>query len=337
MLNIIFFLSVLISFINATEKPDMGHFITYDGLKIRTAHWQDQSSTSKGTIILLQGMGSYIEGDQEFAQLLAQQGYNVLTFDWRGQGASQRTTRHSTLLDIDNFQAYERDLETFIKHSKFVKGPLILMGNSMGGHLAIRYAHNYPNQIDGIVTLAPMVEIKTAPYPYYAAKAIADIYVALGWGEKFVFGYNSFSYDKCVANYNPEKYGDIKRYLKDCKNFNENPNLAVGGPSFNWLKAAFKSCEEISKPEFARRINIPTLMIAVPNDHLVNPAAQRAVCENMPKCHFKIYKNAHHNLLRETDEIMFKFFEDLEIFRQNLTETLNTRNTNTQVAFNDLN
>lgn len=334
MVRIFSILCALFIGFNVQAEPNYKHFISFDGLKIRTAQWQAPSKKKNGTIILLQGMAGYIEGDQDFISMLVKEGYDVLTFDWRGQGGSQRVTDKKTLLHVPDFTSYIKDLETFFSSNQNFSHPLILMGNSMGGHLALRYAHDHPNQIDAVVAFAPMLEIKTSPYPYQVAKAITSLYVAIGWEEKFVFGYEQFSYSKCVANYSPLKYGDKERYLRDCEQFKKNPDLAVGGPSFAWLKAAFTSCEELQSTKYASEISVPTLMISVPTDHIVSPEAQRNVCGKMPRCHFKNFEDSHHSIVRETNEVMGRFIEDLNQFRTNYLINQKSRSTPSQVAYN---
>ncbi|WP_420887381.1 serine aminopeptidase domain-containing protein, partial [Candidatus Paracaedibacter symbiosus] len=44
---------------------------------------------------------------------LSDRGYDVLTLDWRGQGDSGRFTDQRTLLYIDNFDSYVKDLKVF--------------------------------------------------------------------------------------------------------------------------------------------------------------------------------------------------------------------------------
>jgi len=40
--------------------------------------------------------------------------------------------------------------------------PLIFMASSMGGNIALHYAHDYPKDMDAIIALAPMIKINTS-------------------------------------------------------------------------------------------------------------------------------------------------------------------------------
>ena len=114
----------------------------------------------------------------------------------------------------------------------------------MGGNIGLHYAHDHPEDLDAMIALAPMIQIKTTPYPYLLAEGLVKFIVSIGLGEHFVFGYEAFSYERCVNKYNPLKNGDKKIYLEDCRLLKEQPHLAIGGPSFQWLLQAFKASED---------------------------------------------------------------------------------------------
>ncbi len=304
----------LMSSICAKEtEPQIKYFKTSDGLMIRSGSWST-SHPKKGTILLLQGMGGYIEGYQEAAEHFIQRGFDVITFDWRGQGGSERVTSKPTLLHVNKFVLYRRDLSQFIDSIAKDAGPLFILASSMGGHLALRYVHDHPDKVKGIVTLAPMIEIKTGAYPKPVAMGLAKTLVFFGLGERFVFGFSEHEYHKCVKAYNPDRDGNRERFLKRCEQLDSMPQLATGGPSFAWLDAAFHSCHKLSRASFAKSISTPILMIVPEHDHLVSPEAQIKLCSHMPQCETKVYSDAHHDILREKNEVLDRLWHDVDTF-----------------------
>jgi len=295
----------------------IGTFQTSDGVTIRTAKWEAKSN-KRGTLFFLQGMGGFIEGYTDFAQRMNDLGFDVFTLDWRGQGGSTRPTNKETLLHINSFDDYLKDLEGYMSQQKEFARPVIVVGNSMGGHIALRYIYNHPNAIDGLIALSPMVDVNTDKYPYVLARAIAKTFNTLGGSEKFIFGYGKFDFDKCLSNFDPNKYGDRGKYISDCVFLNDHQNLATGGPSFSWLSAAFDSCDLIKSYDFASRILIPVLMVTVPNDHLVDSDAQREACAVMPKCRQILYQDGHHNILKDRDEVIDRLVHDIDRFVKDL-------------------
>jgi lysophospholipase len=314
---IFFVVSVLSTLQFAVAAPTLGSFSTSDGQTIRTAKWEAKSS-KRGTLFFLQGMGGFIEGYTDFAQEMNDLGFDVFTLDWRGQGGSSRITTKESLLHIHSFDDYVRDLEGYFSQQKEFARPIIVVGNSMGGHIALRYIYSHPNAIDGLIALSPMVDVNTNKYPYFLARALAKTLRTLGGSEKFVFGFKSFDLDKCISSFDPDKYGDRGKYISDCVFLNDHKNLATAGPSFAWLAAAFDSCDKIRDYDFASRILIPVLMVTVPKDHLVDADAQRELCAIIPKCRQILYQDGHHNLLKDRDEVIDRLVHDIDRFTKDL-------------------
>lgn len=298
-------------------EPIYGHFKSYDDLKIRTAKWE-ATGKKRGTLFFLQGMGGFIEGYTDFAARMNALGFDVFTLDWRGQGGSERITQKSTLLHIKSFDDYVKDLETYFAQQREFARPVIIVGNSMGGNIALRYVYNHPNSVDGLIALSPMVDVNTQNYPYFIARSIATLANTVGGSESYVFGFNQFNLDTCIAHFDPDKYGDREKYLSDCVFLNSHQELATGGPSFSWLAAAFDSCELIKDYDFSSRILIPVLMVTVPNDHLVDPDAQRELCAIIPKCRQILYQEGHHNLLKDNEKLVARLIHDIDRFVKDL-------------------
>lgn len=318
-----FFLKKMFSFclgmfiLPAIADPIFGNFQSYDNLTIRTAKWEAKGN-KRGTLFFLQGMGGFIEGYTDFASKMNELGFDVFTLDWRGQGGSGRATSKNTLLHINSFDDYVKDLETYFAQQREFARPVIVVGNSMGGNIALRYIYSHPNAVDGLIALSPMVDVNTQNYPAFVARAIAHTIKNLGGSESYVFGFNKFNLDKCISNFDPHQYGDREKYLSDCVYLSNHENLATGGPSFGWLAAAFDSCDLIKDYDFSSRILIPVLMVTVPNDHLVDADAQRDLCSIMPKCRQILYPEGHHNLLKDNDKLIARLIHDIDRFVKDL-------------------
>ena len=118
-----------------------------DGKKIRLAYWKDVKKNNKGTILLQQGHNEFIEKYFETIQDLIDRNYNVVSFDWRGQGMSDHMISDLHKQYIENFDIHDQDL-TYIINS-FIKknfpGPLIGLGHSMGGCLMLSSLKQHQN------------------------------------------------------------------------------------------------------------------------------------------------------------------------------------------------
>ena len=103
--------------IPANPVPDdvvTGALKTRDGVNLRFARWHPPPGR-KGTVCIFQGRAEFIEKYFETVRELRSRGFAVATFDWRGQGRSQRKLDDARKGHVGDFSEYEQDLETFMK------------------------------------------------------------------------------------------------------------------------------------------------------------------------------------------------------------------------------
>ena len=100
----------------ANPVPDdviAGTFKTPDGVSLRFARWAPPRGR-KGTVCLFQGRSEFIEKYFETVRDLRARGFAVATFDWRGQGMSERALGNPRKGHVRSFAQYQIDLESFI-------------------------------------------------------------------------------------------------------------------------------------------------------------------------------------------------------------------------------
>jgi lysophospholipase len=106
---------------------------TRDGRRLRYARWA-ASNKSVGTVCLLQGRAEFIEKYFETINELRARQFDVITWDWRGQGASDRALADPKRGHVENFGEYEIDFDTMMdeviipQHTR----PLLALAHSMG-------------------------------------------------------------------------------------------------------------------------------------------------------------------------------------------------------------
>lgn len=115
----------------------VGYVTTPDRVKLRYAIWPRSAGPHRGTVCLVQGRTEYIEKYFETIADFQARGFAVATFDWRGQGGSDRLIGNRTVGYVDRFDDYWTDLRTF--HAEILlpdcPPPFYLVGHSMGGLL----------------------------------------------------------------------------------------------------------------------------------------------------------------------------------------------------------
>ncbi|WP_207870350.1 alpha/beta hydrolase [Pseudomonas sp. 51_B] len=95
----------------------------------------------KGTVLHLHGNGGNLPGHLGGSYWLPEQGYQVLMIDYRGYGLSEGSPK---LPEV--YQDIEAAM-VWLDQAPEVKGnPLVLLGQSLGGAMAIHYLAQHPDQ-----------------------------------------------------------------------------------------------------------------------------------------------------------------------------------------------
>ena len=85
--TILFSLALSINFLFAQSTWNI-NFIKYKKATIRTGLLKSDSLTSLGTILYLQGLGDSMMNHAPLFNHLNRNGYNIIAFDYMGQGGS---------------------------------------------------------------------------------------------------------------------------------------------------------------------------------------------------------------------------------------------------------
>lgn len=111
-----------------------------------------------GVIVCIHGMGLDARSYDPLASALAKRGYAVFALDVRGFGAWQSNQGHE-LMDLSGCLEDIHLLCQSLRDS-YAERPLFLLGESMGGGIAIHFAAEYPNDIDAAISSVPGAERK---------------------------------------------------------------------------------------------------------------------------------------------------------------------------------
>ena len=289
-------------------------FKTSDKINIRYGIWPSQMG-KKGSVVLLSGRSEFLEKYEEPIQCLNQRNFDVYSIDWRGQGLASRLLPNRQKGYVEKFDDYLNDLkeiyDKLIRPS--IREPAIFMGHSMGGHVAIRFAHDRPDDVDRLILTAPMVDINFKPFPKFVVKQLTRIMTALGKADRYALG--SKDYRVIDQQFRGNKLtSDPIRFFDHINAVKKNPDLALGGVTFGWLNAAFDSIDVMRSPGFAQTIEMPVLMAVAQKDRVVSRAAQEELCGKIPDCRIRLINNARHEILKEVDEIQKQFWEAFDNF-----------------------
>ena len=174
--------------IDGNPIPDgavVGTVVTPDGVRLRYGRWRTTARRSLGTICILHGRGESIEKYFETTADLRRRGFAVATFDWRGQGGSDRHLSNPMKGHVDSFAEYDRDLEAFSQQVMLpdCPPPHYALGHSMGALVALRASAGARSRYARMVLSGPFIAFGPTRPPQPIPCRIAALMTAIGLGE----------------------------------------------------------------------------------------------------------------------------------------------------------
>lgn len=118
--------------------------------------WINPAVKPKVVMLCIHGLGLHSGSYATFAQRMTRFGFAVYAIDVRGFGSWMKAEGHSQV----DFDACIEDIKVALQSIRKVNPglPVFLLGESMGGAIALRAASEYPELIDGLVSSVPAGE-----------------------------------------------------------------------------------------------------------------------------------------------------------------------------------
>jgi lysophospholipase len=281
-------------------NADAGTFTTRDGKRIRYALFGATGRPMRGTVILLQGRNECIEKYFETIGDLQEAGLGVATFDWRGQGGSQRLLRNPRRGNVRRFAHYAADLEQFYQDIVLpdCRLPLYVLAHSTGALVALLAASSLVNQVQRMVLCAPLFVISGIPFSMRAARRLTGFLRLLGAGGMRLGGRGS---DKPPLFEGNVLTSDAERFRRNVAIYQRHPELALGSPSIGWVNAACMAAATVTDSEFLAGLHIPVLFVAAGADRVVSTRAIEDCARRMRSASILTIDGARHEILQEAD------------------------------------
>lgn len=130
---------------------------TADGLKLHLSH-HPAGTAALGVVVLVHGLGEHLGRYAHVIAHLNHWGWHVLAYDQRGHGRSEGPrgtlpTKYALLDDLARVVDTARTAH---------RGPLVLLGHSMGGLVAARFAGDagapWSRPVDGLAMSSPALD-----------------------------------------------------------------------------------------------------------------------------------------------------------------------------------
>lgn len=289
------------------------HWLARDGIRLRAASWPGAGA---GTVLLLHGRTEFIEKYLETVASLQSRGFAVWTLDWRGQGRSTRLLPDPVANHVRSFEDHLQDLDSLIAilTGPALVEPFIVLGQSMGGHLALRMAARRPGLFARAVLASPMVDF---PRPRRMTRGMARLLAALacavpGLAPRYGPGTTQRpdphrAFEGNLLTSCPRRFALDLAWL-------DRPDLVVGGATWGWLRAATGSIAAMHHAAFAPNVAVPVLLVLAGADGIVDNAAARRLARRLPNARLVEIEGARHELLREHDIHQARFWAAFDAF-----------------------
>lgn len=250
----------------------------------------------KATIVIVPGYTAPLEIYAHTIRVFHETGYAVAGLSQRGQGRSWRPLPNPEKGYVEDYRDLSVDLAAFIAT---IDGPVMVYGNSMGGHIAMLMAGTEEVNVAAYALLVPMAKIHTGEFPYGVAKAMTGFYSTIGFGANYGFGRGDWRFD----SRNPAEATDCSAEASRAHTRHMmvalDPDLRVQDVTNRWVWETMQSTESVATAEHLARINAPVLTIVAGDDRIVQTEAAEANCKAMPDCRIVKFDGARHCIMHE--------------------------------------
>ncbi|WP_299083762.1 alpha/beta fold hydrolase [uncultured Paraglaciecola sp.] len=250
-----------------------------------------------GTVVVSSGRIESFIKYKEVVYDLYQNGYSVFIHDHRGQGLSGRMLDNPHIGYVENFSNYVADFKQFIDLvvlKKTEQKPQLLchsMGGAIGGLMVLRY----PELFEKVAFSAPMFGIRPA-LPNWLANTLFSLHGLISNKNAYFFGQEDYESQGFVGN---DLTQSEVRYHIFRQEYQESPQVQLGGVSGHWLSMAAQAMDQIEKN--AAHFPIPALVIQAGADQIVDNKRQSRVAACMAQTKLMVIDGSRHELLEEQD------------------------------------
>ena len=294
-------------------------WLAADGQAFRRIDWPGAGRV-RGSLLFLPGRGDFYEKWLESLEEWHRAGWRVTAIDWRGQAGSGRLGRDDVTGHVEDFADWIADLAGFWQDwATEAVGPRVMIGHSMGGHLALRAVVERVLEPEGLILSAPMLGFAGPNLPPALLHRVAGLMARLGdakrpaWkgGEKPGALADARA---ALLTHDRERYADELHWRRARR------ELAMGPGSWRWVERAYASMRGLAAPGVLERVGLPVLLLAAKHDRLVGWRAIERAAARLPDAELLAFgPEARHEILREVDPVRDAAMVAIERFLDRLS------------------
>lgn len=249
-----------------------------DGTALFAIDWRPEPGQPiHGGIVLMHGLGEHCGRYEHVARFFNDLGLTVRAYDHRGHGRSGGKRG-----DVPDNDAVMSDAKlVFDDFANQISGTPFLLGHSMGGLIAARFATENRSPLRGLILSSPALKIALAPAQNFLFKILSSIAPSLtlpnGLDKRYL------SHSQAV----------VDAYAKD--------PLVHAKISARLLGCLIHSVGVVQAK--ASSFKLPTLMVVAGDDHIVDAGGSQGFYQQLPAdlATFHAYPHMYHEVFNEVD------------------------------------
>lgn len=285
-------------FSNLADGPAGGdaYWLTADdGVRLRIGVWP---KGEMGTVLLFPGRTEWVEKYGRAAADFSARGFAMLSVDWRGQGIADRLLDNRAIGHVADFADYQRDVRAVVAAAEKLDlpRPYFLCGHSMGGAIGLRALHDNI-EVKAVAFSAPMWGIRISTLMRPLAVVLSALSRPLGFSGRLTPGTTELTYvlDAPFDDNTLTTDRDMWDYMVG--QLRAQPDFALGGPSFLWLKEALKECRNLVNSPAP---DVPCITFLGSNERIVDVPCVPKVMDKWATGELVMIDGAEHEVLMET-------------------------------------
>lgn len=248
-----------------------------DGVQIFMQSWLPDVADIRAVIVIVHGFGEHSDRYDWVAGRLTAAGYAVYASDHRGHGRSQGPR---ALVDVD---AAVTDVDRLLDEasSAHPQLPVAMLGHSLGGLIAIRYALAHQRRLRALVLSGPLAALAAPPPALALTRGLARFAPKLGVS----------ALDARLVSRDPAV---VAAYRED-------PLVHHGRIPAQTVAEMARAVERF--PDVVGRVTVPTLIVYGTADGLCPPSGAIMLAERFGSVDLttRAYEGLYHEILNEPE------------------------------------
>jgi lysophospholipase len=288
-----------------------------DGHQVRRIDWPEPDLPARGSLLFMPGRGDAYEKYIESFEHWRGRGWRVAAADWRGQAGSGRLGADEVTGHVEDFAQWIADLAAFWRGwARGRQGPLVLVGHSMGGHLALRAVAE--RALDpppaALVLSAPMLDVLPEKVPTPLRHGLARAMCRVGDPRRPAWKWSERpgeipKFRQKLLTHDAARYSD-ELWWREAR-----PELVMGPGSWGWVRGAIASIRALARPGVLEAVDLPVFIVATSADRLVGVRAIRRAESRLPNARSLWFgAEAAHEILREAYPVRERALAGIDAF-----------------------